>query len=829
MKVKLIALVVAGLFAQSASAQDNFMWGGTFDLGYRNTDVDGVSRNGAAGNPTVLSPTNPLTPFAGPVDGAKAQEYQDVLSAPIGVIDARGSNRTMYLRAFGEEFGRDDQFVNVVGGSFGTWKASLYNNNIPHNYSFNAISPLTGADGGLQQVGPGGTYPNAPNPSIWYPFNYSTQRNTWGGNGEFSGKTPWFVRADYNEVKTTGVKPSSGQLGTGSGNGSIELGAPVDYKTQNTTIEGGYNSRQYGFKIAYLDSKFTDNNDSFQWTNFYLRSALDTTLLPPDNDLKKWSFNGYIKQLPWDSAIIVRYTQSTLENSFGIVGSGLKPTGNAAAVNPAIPPGAAYLLTQPFAWDGVSTTSPAGSNLSNFDGNIKKTSANAAWNASPMAQLDTRVYYNYYDLDNRSTNVSYRAGSQGTNCATPPVNSATCYTLAALTEETGELFSYTKNAAGFDASWTFNRMNKLLGGFDWEGIERHSVDTEAPTTDDYRYWLEYRNSGLEQPERPAEVRVRAATLRPGHPAVDDVRHPLLRGLRRQQLRRQHRQAQPRLDAGPAVVRRLRRDVARPRLQGQLVWPHQRQDRTVRRDRIVGRCREASVQRHRQLGQGREQPVVPGRQLSAAGPEQLRELHLGQPEHPGELDACRAHRLGGNRQADADDVVQLSEDRGRRRLQLGQHDGRRRVPRRSARQLRHRQHHAAALPDQGQLQHQQAVGGERRLRLREVRVRRRPDGRLRRLLSVLRELQHGSRRFGLRVVHRRVRQPGLHQQHGLADGDLQVRSAAAGLRGEDGERQRRRPPRHRHRHPRRHRPPRPPRRCRRSRSTRRCCSTSTRRC
>ena len=303
--------------------------------------------------PPRFRAANPLTPFVGPVDGAKAQEYQDVLSAPIGVIDVRGSNRATYLRAFGEEFGRDDQFINIVGGGWGVWKASLYNNNIPHNYSFNALSPLTGADGGLVQVGPGGTYPNAPNPSIWYPFNYSTQRNTWGGNGEFSGKTPWFIRADYNEVKTTGVKPSSGQLGTGSGNGLIELGAPVDYKTQNTTIEGGYNSRQYGFKLAYLDSKFTDGNDSFQWTNFFMRSALDTTLLPPDNDLKKWSFNGYIKQLPWDSAIIARFTQSKLENSFGIVGSGLKPTGNVATTNPAIPPGAAYLLTQPFAGTGL--------------------------------------------------------------------------------------------------------------------------------------------------------------------------------------------------------------------------------------------------------------------------------------------------------------------------------------------------------------------------------------------------------------------------------------------------------------------------------------------
>ena len=352
------------------------------------------------------------------------------------------------------------------------WKASLYNNDIPHNYSFNALSPLSNPGGGLQQVGPGGTYPNAQIPATWNLFGYSTQRNTWGGNGEFSGKTPWFIRADYNEVKTTGVKPSSAQLGTGSGNGSIELGAPVDYKTKNTTIEGGYNSRQYGFKVAFLDSKFTDNNDTFQWTNFYMRSALDTTLLPPDNDLKKWSFNGYIKQLPWDSAIIARFSQSKLTNSFGIVGSGLKPTGNAATTNPAIPPGAAYLFTQPF--DAATNQ-----NVSTFDGDIKTTNFNVAWNASPMAQLDTRVYYNYYDKQNDSTAVSYRQGSQGTSCATPPVNSATCYQIAALTEEADELFSYTKNMAGFDATWSFNRTNKLLGGFDWESIKRHAEDTEA--------------------------------------------------------------------------------------------------------------------------------------------------------------------------------------------------------------------------------------------------------------------------------------------------------------------------------------------------------------
>jgi len=486
MKVKLIALVVAGLFAQSASADDPFLWSGSLEAGGRGTSIDGANRNGANGNTAPLSATNPLTPYTGPADDAKAQEYQNIDSAAIGVIDVRGSSRNSYLRAFGEEFGRDDQFINIVGGGYGAWKASLYNNNIPHEYSFNALSPLSGSGGGLLQVAPPTLpYPGLRNPDNWYTYNLGTQRNTWGANGEFSGKTPWFIRADYNEVKTNGIKPSSGQLGTGSGNGLIELGAPVDYKTQNATVEGGYNTKQYGFKVAFLDSKFTDGNESFQWTNFYMRNGLDQSLLPPDNELKKWSLNGYIKQLPWDSAIIARYAQSKTTSNFTMATSSLKPTGN-TPTGQAQPPGVGYLVTQPY-------DSSSGQNISNFDGEIKRTTGNIAWNASPMAQLDTRVYYDYYDLQNNSTSVSYRQGSQGSSCATPPVNSATCFTIGALTEEAGEAFGYTKNAAGFDLTWSFNRTNKLLGGFDWENIDRNLAD--APKSDDYRYWVEYRNTG----------------------------------------------------------------------------------------------------------------------------------------------------------------------------------------------------------------------------------------------------------------------------------------------------------------------------------------------
>ena len=61
-------------------------------LGGRATDTDGVERNGAYGTSATT-----LAPFTGPKDGAKAQEYQNVDSAAIGVIDVRGGNRAYYF------------------------------------------------------------------------------------------------------------------------------------------------------------------------------------------------------------------------------------------------------------------------------------------------------------------------------------------------------------------------------------------------------------------------------------------------------------------------------------------------------------------------------------------------------------------------------------------------------------------------------------------------------------------------------------------------------------------------------------------------------------
>ena len=343
-------------------------------------------------------------------------------------------------------------------------------------------------------AGTRGTYPQARDPSTWNTFDYGLQRNTTGGAFEVSARSPFFFRADYNEVQTTGIRPQSGQLGTGSGNGLIEFGAPVDYKTKNALFEGGYTARTWNVKVAYLDSKFSNSIDTMQWTNFYMRSALDTSLLPPDNELKKWSVHATARELPLDSTFLLRASWAKLTNNVDLGdgtiatpwNSGLKPTSSATVPGVLQPVGVGYLITDPSA--------------STFNGEEKTTSFQASITSTLTTGLDSRIYYNYYDKANESTEIDYAAGGLGSDAANCPnpgtgIQTSTANRFCITAVPAPELFGYTKNEAGLDLIYRIGARQKLVGNYTWLKVDR---DLEpAPSTTDNRFWIEYRNSMVE--------------------------------------------------------------------------------------------------------------------------------------------------------------------------------------------------------------------------------------------------------------------------------------------------------------------------------------------
>ena len=484
MNRKLIPFLVGTLFvatAASAADEDEFSWNGSsISIGVRGSRQEGGTRNGAYGTSATTT-----APFTGPEDKAKLNEYRDISNGMIGNIDLVGSSSRNYVRFFGENFNLTDEYLNLRGGSYGNYKYQLFEDKMPHNLSWGALTPLTGT-GGTALTVPGATtttpaYPPFQNPSTWNQFDYSLQRTVIGGNVEFTFNSPWHVRAGYNETTMQGVRPLSGRLGTSSSNGMIEFGAPTEYKTKDSTLDFGYSTKKMSFSANLLNSRFNNNVDTVQWTNFYMQNQIDSTLLPPDNNLNRLGLNGTLRDLPLNSTLAGRFTWTKLTNNFGVTSGGLMPTSNASP-----PVGVGTLVT------------PASSD--SFNGDIDTKTASLSWHFAPSAAVDVKPFANYYDSKNNSTLVTYGLGALTTGgaAACPAVNfsSTSTATQFCVGPYPNSLFSYKKWDLGLDAAWRVNRGNKISGGLGYLDTHREGRD-DAEKTKEQKIWAEYKNSMLD--------------------------------------------------------------------------------------------------------------------------------------------------------------------------------------------------------------------------------------------------------------------------------------------------------------------------------------------
>ena len=295
MRPKLISMLVASLFVASplalAAEGAGMTWTGSASLGLRLT------------NDTALDPS-------------KLNEYRDLGStAPLTMFDVKGRGDDYYVNLFGENIGRDDMFLDFRGGKYGVFKYQLYDNELRHNFGsgLGALSPYSGIGGAILTA----VFPN-PNVSNWNSFDHSYSRRDWGGMFEISANSPWYFRAEANEVKRSGINVIAGAQGTSPGNGFVDLPAPIDYSTKNYTAEGGYSSKAGHIAVNLTHSTFDNGNDVLRWSNGFFANGLDTTILAPDNTFTKLSVNGNLRKLPGDSTLAGRVTHSKLTNDVAV-------------------------------------------------------------------------------------------------------------------------------------------------------------------------------------------------------------------------------------------------------------------------------------------------------------------------------------------------------------------------------------------------------------------------------------------------------------------------------------------------------------------------------
>src|SRR5207344_2587445 len=102
---------------------------------------------------------------------------------------------------------------------------------------------------------------------------------------------------------------------------------------------------------------------------------------------------------------------------------------------------------------------------------VETTTATASLVSNPTRQLDTRLYYNYYDRSNSSTQILFQSPALG--CPPPG-----CLT---------ELFEYKKQNAGVEVGWRFGAQNRLVGLIDYTHSDQHRAD--YPITNQWTYGL----------------------------------------------------------------------------------------------------------------------------------------------------------------------------------------------------------------------------------------------------------------------------------------------------------------------------------------------------
>ena len=376
-------------------------------------------------------------------DKAKFNEYQDADSGVGGIFDLQVRDKRYWMDGYGENIGRDDLWVKFRGGLYGQLRYDLYANWIPHNFTFGARSPFTNI-GSANLVAPSFLPPNPlsarGNIASWSTFDIGYDRKDYGGAVEWQVGGPWYVRGAVNQFTFDGTKVMSSSNGTSPGNGHTELPLPIDYKTTNWLVEGGYNTRTLVVSGQFLWSKFENDNQTVSWTNpFWAGTLSDIYTLPADNDYMKFSLNGAWRGLPANSTLSARFTRATQESDVNILQTMLS---------------------------GVNVTTPTNPNAAVFDGKEDITTFSASWAFAPTRQFDGRAFYNYYDRNNDSTHIVF----------TGP--------LAADTE----FYDVKKNHFGIEGGYRFAPNIRVMGGYDYLKKDQERPDYDEVT--DNRFFAE---------------------------------------------------------------------------------------------------------------------------------------------------------------------------------------------------------------------------------------------------------------------------------------------------------------------------------------------------
>jgi len=306
---------------------------------------------------------------------AKYHEYSDDRSAGVfGDVNVKYDSPGHYMEFNAKDPGYDTQHYKLEGNSYGKFKYWFDYNEIIHNITTGAKSFYNNV-GSNVLTGTAGTNSNAW-PST---FDYYTKRKKFDTGVDFKLVKPFFFDINYTNEKKEGIKPIGAQLGSTAGNFFAEIPQLVDYQANNVKLEGGYAKNPFFFSLSYIYSNFSNQNTDLIFTNelgaFPAANRGDRFFsLPADSKMHKFAFKGSVK-LPMNSKFSVNLGES---------------------------------------WTKSETSS-----FASFNGKVDTRNYDLTFTANPLRFLEGKLFYKYYDRDNRSTSYAipdvYGTGTVATN------------------------------------------------------------------------------------------------------------------------------------------------------------------------------------------------------------------------------------------------------------------------------------------------------------------------------------------------------------------------------------------------------------------------------
>jgi len=375
---------------------------------------------------------------------SKLNEYRDLGNGITLGVGLEANKDDLYFQLSGEGFRYNDETklhnrelnFSAQAGQYDSHKLSIYYNEIPHNVSLNAKTFYSniGTNNLTVLPGTGPLFEN--NVALWTnKFDYKRDRSNYGAGLELSLKSPYFFGVRYDRTDMVGLNPTGQRSRTGATNFFTEFPSPVDYRTDNVSLETGYRSKAIIFKVDGLISQFSN---PYQTMNIPGLTNVGGTLLtlPPNNDYYKVGGSLMVK-LPLNSTLMARGNYSVLDNNVD--------------------------LTQfPF---------PAAA-APQFHGRVTYTTASLAITSNPIKMLETRIFYNLLDKQNKSTD-SFNYGGQTT-----------------------EKFAYHKQNVGVDLAVKLPANTKASAGYEFQHLNR-ALRADAYSTTDHIVFVEAKNSALE--------------------------------------------------------------------------------------------------------------------------------------------------------------------------------------------------------------------------------------------------------------------------------------------------------------------------------------------